>query len=102
MYELACFLSPFGVFVSVNMRDKFQQSLPICGWYLSSVIRQSGGQCRCATETGTHSVVLCFLGLVIDMPVVVHVKVVDNTVVAQRPFPFVQPSRPKSSPVAVH
>ena len=27
------------------------------------------------------------LGYVIDMPVVVHVKVVDITVVAQRPFP---------------
>ena len=34
------------------------------------------------------------VGLVIDRPVVVHVKVVDNTVVAQRPFPLVQPSRP--------
>ena len=29
------------------------------------------------------------LGCVIDMPVVVHVKVVDITVVAQRPFPLV-------------
>ena len=28
------------------------------------------------------------------MSVIVHVKVVDNTVVAQRPFPLVQPSRP--------
>ena len=28
------------------------------------------------SETGTHSVTLCFFGLVIDMPVVVHVKVV--------------------------
>ena len=67
-------LSPFGVVVSVNMRDKFQQSLPICGWCLSSVLRQSGGHCRYATETGTHSVELCTNGLVIDMPVVVHVK----------------------------
>ena len=30
------------------------------------------------------------LGCGIDMPVVVHVKVVDITVVAQRPFPLVQ------------
>ena len=30
------------------------------------------------------------LGYVIDMPEVVHVKVVDITVVAQRPFPLVQ------------
>ena len=40
---------------------------------------------RYATETGTHSVKLCIIGLVIDIPVVVvHVQVVDNTVVAQR------------------
>ena len=34
VHELACFLSPFDVVVSVNMRHKFQQSLPICGWCL--------------------------------------------------------------------
>ena len=33
-----------------------------------------------------------FFGFVIDMPVIVHVKV-DIHVVAQRHFPFVQPSR---------
>ena len=27
----------------------------------------------CAAETGSHSVKLCIIGLVIDMPVVVHV-----------------------------
>ena len=40
------------------------------------------------SETGTHSVTLCFFGLVIDMPVVVHVKV-DYPVMAQRLFPLV-------------
>ena len=40
------------------------------------------------SETGTHSVTLCFFGLVIDMPVVVHVKVVVYLVMAQRPFPL--------------
>ena len=48
--------------------------------------RQSCGYSRYATETGTHSAKLCIFGLVLDMPVVVHVKVVDNTVVAQRSF----------------
>ena len=43
---------------------------------------------------GTHSVKLCIFGLSIDMPVVVHVKVVDIIVVVQRPFPLVQFSRP--------
>ena len=37
-----------------------------------------------------------FTGLVIDMPVIVHVKVVDKTVVAQRQLAWVQPSRPLS------
>ena len=42
--------------VSVTMHDKFQQSLPIYSEKcLSSVHRQSGGHCRYATETGTHS-----------------------------------------------
>ena len=46
--------------VSATMHDKFQQ-LPInSGWCLSSVHRPSGGYCRYATETGTHSVTLCF------------------------------------------
>ena len=80
--------------VSATMHDKFQQ-LPInSGWCLSSVHRLSGGYCRYATETGTHSVTLCFSGLVIDMPVVVHVKVVDYPVMAQLLFPLVQYSRP--------
>ena len=47
---------------------------PYSGWCLSSVHRQSGGYCRYATETGTHSVTLCFFGLVIDPDM------------AQRPF----------------
>ena len=42
---------------------------------LSSVHRRSGGSCRYATETGTHSVELCFFGLVIDVPVVVQCQV---------------------------
>ena len=33
-------------------------------------------------------VTLCFFGLVIDMPVVVHVKVVVYPVMAQWPFPL--------------
>ena len=37
-----------------------------------------------------------FIGLVIDMPVIVHVKVVDIYVVAQRQFPLVQQCRPLS------
>ena len=61
-------------------------------WCLSSVYRQSGGSCRYAA-TGTHSVKLCILGLVIDMPIIVHVKVVDITVVAQRSFLLVLCSR---------
>ena len=40
----------------------------------------------------------CALGLAIDMPVIVHVMVVDMTVVAQRPFPLVQFSRPLRFP----
>ena len=43
---------------------------------------------RCAQCQTVH------IGLVIDMPVIVHVKIVDITVVAQRPFPLVQFSRP--------
>ena len=45
--------------VSATMHDKFQQFSPNSGWSLSSVHRQSGGYCRRATETGTHSVKLC-------------------------------------------
>ena len=40
------------------------------------------GYCRYATEPGTHSFKLCFMDW-IDMPVVVHVKVVDISGVAQ-------------------
>ena len=50
------------------------------------------------SETGTHSVTLCFFGLVIDMPVVVHVKVVVYPVMAQRPFPL----HHRDSSFAVH
>ena len=84
--------------VSATMPDKLQQSSPNSGWCLSSVHRQSCGYCRYATETGTHSVKLCIFGLVIDMPVVVHVKVVDNPVMVQRPFLLVQFSRPLRFP----
>ena len=41
------------------------------------------------SETGTHSVTMCFFGLVIDMPVLVHVKVVVYPVVAQMQIPMV-------------
>ena len=75
------------------------QELPInSGWCLSSVHQQSGGYRRYAAETGTHSVKLRISGVVIDMPVVVHVKVVDFLVVAQRSFPLVQFSRPLRFP----
>ena len=50
----------------------------------------------------THSVKLCIFGLVIDMPVVVHVKVVDNPVMAQRLVsPLVQCSRPLRFPSCI-
>ena len=61
--------------VSATTHDKFQQPSPDSGWCLSSVHRQSGGSCRYATETGTHSVKLCIIGLVIDVPVVVQRQV---------------------------
>ena len=48
------------------------------------------GYYRYATETGTHSVKLCIMDW-IDMPVVVHVKVVDISVVAQTQIPMVLP-----------
>ena len=66
----------------------------MCVWCLSSVHRQSGGYCCYVTETGTHSVKLYFFELVIDMPAVVHVKVVGNTVMAQRSSRLVLRSRP--------
>ena len=57
-----------GVAVSATMHDKFQQ-LPInSGWCLSSVHRQSGGYCRYATETGTHSVNCAFLDQLLTCP----------------------------------
>ena len=80
---------PLRCVVSVNMRDKFQQSLPICGWCLFSVLQQSGGCCRYATEAGTHSAELCTLDWLLTCPFFVHVKVVDYPVVAQRQFPLV-------------
>ena len=47
VYELACFLSPFDVVVSENIRDKFQQSSTNLWMVLSSIHRQSGGLIRC-------------------------------------------------------
>ena len=79
--------------VSVNMHDKFQQlcadlqwmvplfSSSTVWWTLPVCYRDRYAQCQTV-----------HIGLVIDMPVVVHVKVVDITVVSQRPFPFVQPA----------
>ena len=62
--------------------------LPYTWWSmsLSSLCRDRFVQCQTV-----------HFGLVIDMPVIVHVKVVDTSVVAQRPFPLVQLSRPLSS-----
>ena len=48
----------------------------------------------------TYSVKLCF-SLDIDIPVVVHVKVVDYPVMAQMTFALVSCSRPQRFPVAV-
>ena len=76
--------------------DIFQQSSSNSGWCFT-VPRQIGGYCRYATETGTHSFKLCIMDW-IDMSVVVHVKVVDNPVTAQRPFLSVQFSRPLRFP----
>ena len=83
-----------GVDVSATMHDKFQQSSLHTGWcgaslqFLDRVV-----DIAVCSETGTHSVKLCILGW-IDMPVVVHVKVVDYPLMAQRLFPLVQCSRP--------
>ena len=64
-----------------------------------TVPRQIGGYCRYATETGTHSFTLCIMDW-IDMPVVVHVKVVDISDVAQTQIPMVRFTR--DSTVTVH
>ena len=79
--------------VSATMHDKFQQSSPKWmvplfsssteWWILPSCYRDRYAQCQ---------TVLFWTG--IDMPVVVHVKVVDNPVMAQRPFFSVQFSSP--------
>ena len=84
-----------GVNVSVNMHDKFQQSLPICCGcaFIDRVVDIAG-----MLQRQIRTVSNCALGLVLDMPVIVHVKVVDITVVAQRPFPLVQFSRPLRFP----
>ena len=66
----------------------FQQSSSNSGWCFT-VPRQIGGYCRYATETGTHSFKLCIMDW-IDMPVVVHVKVVDISGVAQTQIPMVR------------
>ena len=60
-------------------------------WILPLCYRDRYAQCQ----------TVLFFGLVIDMPAVVHVKVVDITVVAQRPFPMVQFSRPLRFPSCV-
>ena len=52
-----------------------------------------------STEPGTHSLKLCIMDW-IDMPVVVHVMVVDISGVAQTQFPMVRFSR--DSTVTVH
>ena len=52
-----------------------------------------------STEPGTHSLKLCIMDW-IDMPVVVHVKVVDISGVAQTHFPWSVFSR--DSTVTVH
>ena len=77
--------------VSATMHDKFQRrrtlevllfSSSTEWWILPLCYRDRYAQCQTVPFwTG------------IDMPVVVHVKVVDNTVVAQRPFPMVQFSK---------
>ena len=64
-----------------------------------TVPRQFGGYCRYATETGTHSLKLCIMDW-IDMPVVVHVNVVDISGVAQTQILMVHFSR--DSTVTVH
>ena len=69
-----------------------RQDLPV-------VFRDRYVQCCLCTDRGDPTGAV--LGYVIDMPAIVHVKVVDITVVAQRPFPLV-PADHWDSPVAVH
>ena len=59
-------------------------------WILPLCFRDRYAQCQTV-----------HFGLVIDMPVIVHVKVVDISVVAQRPFPAVQFSGPPRFPSCV-
>ena len=56
-------------------------------WRARCVLRQVRSVLSVQVERGYPTGAV--LGYVIDMPVVVHVKVVDITVVAQRPFPLV-------------
>ena len=72
------------------MHDKFWQSLLDSGWCLSSVPRQSCGYFRYA-QRHVRTVFNCAI-LDIDMPVVVHVKVVDYPVMAQMTFSLVSSS----------
>ena len=58
----------------------------------------TAGYCRYATEPGTHSLKLCIMDW-IDMPVVVHVMVVDISGVAQTQFPLVRFSRDSTATV---
>ena len=60
--------------VSATMHDKFQQPSPDSRWCLSSVHRQSGGSCRYATETGTHSVKLCILDWLLTCPLLCNAR----------------------------
>ena len=75
--------------VSVNMHDKFQQSLPISLLFTDGLANIAQRQVRTVPNCAHWTV---------DMPVIVNVTVVDITVVAQRPFPVVQFSRPPSFP----
>ena len=67
---------------------------------LSSVPRQSGGY-FCFAQRHVRTVFNCAI-LDIDMPVVVHVKVVDYLVMVQRTFPLVASADHRDSPAAVH
>ena len=69
---------------------------------LSSVPRQSGGYFRYAQRHVRTVFQLCYSGLDINMPVVVHVKVVDCPVMAQMTFPLVASADHRDSPAAVH
>ena len=79
--------------VSVTMHDKFQTVYGAPFQFIDRVVDIAG-----MLQRQVRTVPNSALGLVIDMPVIVHVKVVDITVVAQRPFPLVQWCRPLRLP----